>query len=125
MNYRYRISQEDLQHLYRTARQRKEAHAELAEEYTNKVDQCTSFKTEREALKAALDKIVDIASDLQIYAGVEKDGKIYRIIDRWIVTDDIEVRMAAEYIGFALMYDGTRLQTIFDNKVNIDDVIAY
>ena len=62
----------------------------------------------------------------QIWAKIEKgDDGIFRIQDRWLVTNDNKVKLAADYIGMALMYDDVRFCKIIDNNIKIDDVIAY
>lgn len=125
MEYRFRMMQSDLRTLYESAQARIDAHPEIAEKHREVVEKCRFFKTEKEALKAAIAKIKDNNYGCQIWAKVEKDGDIFRVLNYWLVIDDGKMKQSADYIGMALMYDETRLQTIIDNNVPIDDVIAY
>lgn len=126
MEYRVRIGQNDLRYLYESAKARMEAHPELADKHKNTIQQHPFFKTEKEALEAALTlRREKDDSNCQIWAKVIKDGDVYRIQDWWVVTDDWKIKQSAEYIGMTLMYDNTRLQNILDDNIQIDNVIAY
>lgn len=125
MDYRYRISQDELKRLYENAKSRIAAHPEIAEEYQKIIQECPYFESEKEALQSALKLMSDGYSTYQIWADIEKDGDIIRVKNWWIVTKDWRVKQAADYLGLALMYDTVRLQTIINYKVDIDEVIAY
>lgn len=126
MGYRFRISQSDMGYLYESAKGRMDAHPDYADKHKRVIRDYPYFKSEREALEAAI-KIEKINPySCQIWAKIEKgDDGIFRILNWWIVTDDIKVKLAAEYIGMALMYDETRLSKIIGGNTKIDDVIAY
>lgn len=126
MAYQYRISQDEMKRLYEAAKGRMDAHLEFADEQKEIIANCPYFKTEKEALQTAIKLIKKNQSDYQIWAKIEKgDDGIFRIQNWWIVTDDGKTKMAADYIGMALMYDDTRLSRIIDNNIGINDVVAY
>ena len=121
---RYRISQDEMSYLYESAKARMDCHVEHANKQKDIIAKYPFFKTEREALQAALKN--ENLLDYQIWAKIEKgeDG-IFRIQNNWIVTDDVFVKLAAEYIGMALMYDDIRFNRILNNNINIDDIVSY
>ena len=125
MDYKYRISQEELKRLYEHAKARMVAHPDIAEDYQKNIQKCPYFESEREALQSAIKMIKDGFSSYQIWAKFEKEDDIFRITNWWIVTDDWKIKQAADYLGLALMYDTVRLQTIIDHDVDIDEVVAY
>ena len=121
---RYRISQEEMKYTYESAKARMDCHVEHANKQKDIIAKQPFFKTEREALQAALKN--ENLLDYQIWAKIEKgeDG-IFRIQNNWIVTDDVFVKLAAEYIGMALMYDDIRFNRIIYNNIKIDDIVSY
>jgi hypothetical protein len=121
---RYRISQDEMKYTYESAKARMDCHVERANKQKDIIAKHPFFKTEREALQAALKN--ENLFDYQIWAKIEKgeDG-IFRIQNNWIVTDDVFVKLAAEYIGMALMYDDIRFNRIIYNNIKIDDIVAY
>ena len=121
---RYRISQDEMRYLYESAKARMDFHVEHANKQKDIIAKQPFFKTEREALQAALKN--ENLFDYQIWAKIEKgeDG-IFRIQNNWIVTDDVFVKLAAEYIGMALMYDDIRFHRIIYNNIKIDDIVSY
>lgn len=123
MDYRFRMSQEDLKYLYDTGKARVDAHPDIAEKHQKVIDQCANFKTEKEALEAVIKK--ENADRCQIWAKIELKDGIYRITDFWIATDDVATKIAADYIGMALMYSETRLFNIINSGVDLDQVVAY
>lgn len=125
MEYRYRISQDDLARIYENAQARMDANPEIAEKRKKAISEHSSFKSEKEALQAAIKLKKENHWGCQIWASVEKVDDIYRIQNYWLVTDDGKTKLSADYIGMALMYDETRLLNIIDNNVKIDDVVAY
>ncbi len=122
---RYRISQNELEYTYETAQKRMAFHKEATEKFKNIIDGKEYFKTEKEALEHALALFKKDGEFRLIWAKIEKDDDIYRILNQWIVADDNNVNQAAEYVGMALMYDKVRLEGIIIDNINIDDVIAY
>lgn len=126
MAYQFRISQDEMRLLYENAQARMDAHLEFADEQKEIVAKHSYFKTEKDALKAALDMMNKGSLNYQIWAKIEKgeDG-IFRIQNYWLLTDDGKTKVAAEYIGMALMYDDVRLNRIINDGVGINDVVAY
>jgi hypothetical protein len=126
MAYQFRISQDEMNRLYENAQARMDAHLEFADEQKEIIAKHPYFKTEKEALKAALDMMNKGSLDYQIWAKIEKgeDG-IFRVQNYWLLTDDGKTKVAAEYIGMALMYDDVRLNRIINDGVGINDVVAY
>lgn len=124
-DYRYRISQSDLKYVFETAKSRMEAHPEIAERHQNIIQKCPYFESEREALGMAIKLENENPYRCQIWAKVEKVEDIYRIQNYWLVSDDVKIKVSAEYIGMALMYDEPRLSRIIRDNAKIDDVVAY
>ena len=126
MAYQFRISQDEMNRLYESAKGRMDANPEFTDEQNKIVANHSYFKTEKEVLKAAIDMMKKGDLNYQIWAKIEKgeDG-IFRVQNYWLLTDDGKTKVAAEYIGMALMYDEARLLNIIDNNVKIDDVVAY
>lgn len=125
MAYQFRMMQDELRRLYETAKARMDANPEIAEKHKKAIREHSSFKSEKEALQAAIKLRKENHWGCQIWASVEKVDDIYRIQNYWLVTDDGKTKLSADYIGMALMYDETRLLNIIDNNVKIDDVVAY
>ncbi len=125
MEYRYRINQDDLARIYENAQARMDANPEIAEKHKKEIREHSSFKSEKEALQAAIKLRKENHWGCQIWASVEKVDDIYRIQNYWLITDDGKTKLSADYIGMALMYDETRLLNIIDNAIPIDEVIAY
>lgn len=125
MGYRYRMSQDELAYTYEHAQARMDAHSEYADKQKQIIQAQSFFKSEKEALQAAIEQWKDKQWGCQIWAMIEKTDGVYRILNHWLVTDDGIIKQSAEYIGMALMYDETRLERIINNGIKIDDVIAY
>ena len=124
--YQFRIGQDEMRYLFESAEGRKDYHPEIADKHKKVIQDYPCFKTEREALENAIKMIKDKPTDYQIWAKIEKgDDGIFRIQKWWLVTNDGKIKQSAEYIGMALMYDNSRLQTIIDNNIKIDNVVAY
>jgi len=85
----------------------------VCKKYKKIIEGLPYFKSEKEALTHALNLMKKDFSDYQVWAKIEKDGKIFHIADWWIVTDDWRVKQTADYIGLALVYDNIRLQKIY------------
>ena len=125
-NLRYRISQEEMKYTYESAKARMDFHVDYANKQKDIIAKHPYFKAEKEALQEALKLIKKTKSDCQIWAEIEKgDDDIYRIQNKWIVIEDGKIKLAAEYIGMALMYDDIRFNRIINNDIPIDEVIAY
>lgn len=124
-NFRYRISQEELKRLYETSKKRIKANPESAEKYQAVLRECVYYESEKEALEVALKAVKNGNYSCLILAKYKKVKDIFRIKNRWLVTDDWRVIQAADFLCLALMYDNTRLQDIVYRNINVDDVIAY
>lgn len=124
---RYRISQDEMKYTYESAMARMDCHVERANKQKDIIAKHPYFKTEKEALQEALKLIKKTKSDCQIWAEIEKgDDDIFRVQNKWMVIEDWKVKLAAEYIGMALMYDDIRFNRILNNNnINIDEIIAY
>ena len=125
MGYRYRMSQDEFAYTYEHAQARMDAHPEYADKQKQIIKAHSFFKSEKEALQAAIEQWKDKQWGCQIWAMIEKTDGVYRILNHWLVTDDGKIKQSAEYIGMALIYDVTRLERIINNDVTIDDVIVY
>ena len=125
MDYRFRISQDELEYAYENAIGRMKVNPDFAEKQNSIIQKCPHFDSEKDALEAAIKLEKKNPYTCQIWAKVEKVDDIYRIHDYWIVAGDSKIKTAADYIGMVQMYDETRLQNIIYNDVKIDDVIAY
>jgi hypothetical protein len=121
MKYRYRMSQDELAYTYEHAQARMDAHPEYADKQKQIIQAQSFFKSEKEALQAAIEQRKDNHWGCQIWAMIEKTNGVYRILNHWLVTDDGKIKQSAEYIGMALIYDETRLERIINNDVKIDD----
>ena len=119
------MSQDEFAYTYEHAQARMDAHPEYADKQKLIIQAQSFFKSEKEALQAAIEQWKDKQWGCQIWAMIEKTDGVYRILNHWLVTDDGKIKQSAEYIGMALMYDETRLERIINNDVKIDDIIAY
>lgn len=126
MEYRFRISQDELKRLYENAKSRMEINPDITSKHTKVIEGCPFYQSEKEALEAAIKMMKEKPANYQIWTKFEKgDDGIFRIQDWWIVTDDGKTKLAADYIGMALMYDNVRLNRIVNNNIKVDDVVAY
>ena len=125
MEYRFRISQEELDYIYENAKGRMDANPDIAEMHKKEIEKYPFYKTEKEALQAAIKMRKENHYGCQIWAKIEKADGVYRIVNYWLVTCDGKIKLSADYIGMALMYDERRVQKIINNNIAIDDVIAY
>lgn len=100
MEYRFRMSQSVLEYIYESAKGRMEYHPDIAEKYQSIIDNYPHFKSEDEARNAATE-IRKRSGKCQVWAKIGKDEEYYYIQDYFIASDDIQVLMAAEYIGMA------------------------
>lgn len=118
MENRYKLGQDELSYTYESAQSRMAAHPDFAKRCKKAVADCTHFDNEQDALQAAIKPAREGEFDYycQIWAKIEKDEEFYRISDYWIVTGDVQIQQAAEYIGMALVYDNARLQRISQEK---------
>lgn len=122
---RYRIGQDELNRLYQIAEYRKKNRPDMAERFQAILRGCTYYRSEKDALAVALEKVKNKNYRCLICVGYKKEGGVFRIDNRWLVTDEPRIIQAADYLCLALMYDNTRLQIIADANMAIDDVVAY
>ena len=121
----YRFGQDILAQVYESAQYRMSVNPERADKQKKILQEATSYKSEKEALIAALEIEKKKPYSCQIWARIEKNGDLYLIKDYWIATDDIDVKCAAEYIGMIDVYDETKLARIVQDNINVDDIVAY
>ena len=103
MEYRYRMSQDELAYTYEHAQARMDAHPEYADKQKQIIQAQSFFKSEKDALQAAIELRKDNHWGCQLWAMIETTDGVYRILNHWLVTVDGEI----------------------NNDVTIDDVIAY
>lgn len=97
----FRMYQYELQHVYKAAHARMKAHPEYTEKQKKILDKYKFLKSENEALEKAKFAIKNGSFGCQVWANIEKDEEYYYCADKWIVSDDYDILLAAEYIGFA------------------------
>ena len=100
------------------------AHPEHAEKQKKIIEKSPYFTREQEALEYALNQTKAGTHEYQIWVKLEKDEEFYGFQNYWIATDNTSVKLAAEYIGMALVYDDIRLSQIVTNHIKIDEVLA-
>lgn len=125
MEYRFRISQNELASVYDNAQARMNYNPKVAEKHKTVIASFPFFKNEKEVLQATLDMMNKKFSNYQIWAKISKTDEYYYIQDYFIATDDNLIKQSAEYIGMALIYDETRLLNIIDNGIPINEIVAY
>lgn len=107
-----KMYQDELQHVYEAAHARMEAHPEHTEKQKKILDKYNFLKSEDEAFE--LVKSYDKRPfKCQVWANIEKDEEYYYCADKWIVSDDYDILLAAEYLGFAQVYPHSELHKIF------------
>lgn len=91
--------QAELAYVYNSSKDRIAANKEYAEEQKKILDKHGYLTEEEAALKVkSYDKE---PFKLQVWANIEKDEEFYHYGDKWVVSDDYDILLAAEYIGFA------------------------
>jgi hypothetical protein len=123
----WRIGQEELKNIYESAQVRMKFNPERATKTTKIVNNHAHFSTEKEALEFAIEQMTKHKyACYQIWGRVEKDeNDVYILTNWWLSTDDVEVLESAEYIGMAQLYDGSKILSIIDANIPIDNVVAY
>lgn len=105
--------QSELSYTYNSAQARISAHKEYADEKKIILEEYGFLKSEEEALERARQiKENNPMDDCQIWASLDKDEEFYFYSDKWIATGDIDILLAAEYLGFAQVYDYGQLDAI-------------
>lgn len=92
-------NQGSLSYTYKSAQARMAAHPEHTAKQKEIVSKC-KFVNPEEAVEKALQMIKDNNYNCRVWAKIEIDEEFYFLSDEWIVTDDWDVSLAAEYIGF-------------------------
>ena len=101
------ISQDELKYVYESAQAQMEYNPKITAKYKKLIEQQPFYKCKEEAINAA--EIICTrprAMACQIWAKIGVDGEYYYIQDYYIVSDDIRISIAADYIGMAQMYYG-------------------
>lgn len=124
--YHFDASQDTLRYTYESAKGRMDYNPDVAEREKSVIQKQQFFKTEKEALQAAIKKVKAGSTFCQIWVKFDKgDDDIFRIQNFWLVTDDWRVQKAAEYIGMAFMYDNDRIDRIIYSNTPLDDIVVY
>ena len=97
----FRMLQGELQYVYETAHARMNAHPEYTEKQKKILDKYNFLKSEDEVFEKAKLAIKNGSFNCQVWANIEKDEEYYYCANKWVVTDDYDILLAAEYIGFA------------------------
>ena len=97
----HRFNQSELRYLYESAKGRMDYHPDIAEKYKKMIDQHPFYKSETEAMQAANDLKGKSQSICQVWAKIGRDEEYFYIQDHYIVSDDIRISIAADYIGMA------------------------
>lgn len=94
-------SQSTLKYLYESAIGRMEYHTDYAEKYKRVIQEYPFYKSKKEVAKAAIELKRRNPIHCQVWAKIGRDEEYFYIEDYFIVSDDIKVLIAAEYIGMA------------------------
>ena len=119
--YKWVYNQGVLYDTYENAQLRMKAHPDCAEKRNKIIHEHPHYKTEREALKAAIEMYKEYPSFYQIWAKLEKDEEFYRTSNWWIVSNDNIVLQAADYIGMAQIY--TDILSIIEDDIDIEALV--
>ena len=94
--------QDLLEYAYEHSLKLAEAHPEQFKQYEKLIQELPHFTSEEEAVQAA-EKLDNNRGGglVHIWAKIGKDEEYYCIQDYYIVTDDNNIKRAAEYIGMA------------------------
>lgn len=112
-----------MRHTYESTKLRMDGHSKYAVKHSRRIEKYPHFKTEKEALRAAIKIVKEKKRDCQIWAKIENDNDgIFRFQNWWIVTDNNFVKQSADYIGMVQVYAG--VSDIVYNNVDIDDLVV-
>lgn len=119
-----RFQQVNLEHDYEHAKTRMEGHPEYTEECKRIIAKLHPFKSEKEAIEAAVALVkVDRLSSAIVFATIDKDEEFYYVTAPWYVVDGADT-MAAEYIGLYPVHDWGELLSITEGHIEIDDALT-
>ena len=102
--HRLSTGQDVLQYCYDAGKEREKYHPEVAERHRKILDKCIIYKTEEEALEAAVKLKKKRTCGCQVWAKIERDEEFYYLSDYWVIATDNFIGMAAEYLGMAQVY---------------------
>lgn len=125
LRYKPLMNQDVLAFTYNSSKDRMEYHPDIARKYSRIIQKHAYFKTEKEALEAAVNMKNSGSFGCQVWAKIGRDEEYFYIENYFILTDDNQVKLAADYIGMFLIYDDRNLSYIINDNVRIDDVVAY
>lgn len=95
----FSIGQDELKYVYEAAQARIKAHPEYAEKQKEILDKYNFLKSGKDAFENF--KSFDKRSfNCQVWVNIEKDEEYYYCADKWIVSNDYDILVAAEYLGF-------------------------
>jgi len=81
-----------------------ESNPEIAAKYKKIIEEHPFYESEEEAMKVTLDKRNSGHCGCQVWAKIGVDEECYYIQDYFIVSADIQINIAAEYVGMAQIY---------------------
>jgi hypothetical protein len=100
----YNLGQDELKYIYDSAKARAKNNLELTGKYKSMIEQHVSCKSKDEAVEAARSMLKSGRRGCQVWAAIGIDEEYFFIQDYYIVTDDIHLCVAAEYVGMAQLY---------------------
>lgn len=101
--------QAELSYAYESSKGRISANKEYAEGQRKILEKYNFMKSEDEALEKAKSAIKNGSLRCQVWVNIEKDEEFYCFGNKWIVSDDYDILLAAEYLGFAQVYTNSDL----------------
>ena len=81
-----------------------EYNPKIAAKYKKIIEEHPFYESEEEAMKVALDKRNSGRWGCRVWAKMGVDEEYYYIQDYFIVSADIQINIAAEYVGMAQIY---------------------
>lgn len=115
MEFDNKNNQGRLSYTYNSAQARMSANPEYAAKQKGIVDKCQYVKPDK-AVEKALQMINDGNYACRVWAKIERDEEFFLLSEQWIVTDDWDISLAAEYTGLYLVYNDTDLLNLLDEK---------
>ena len=99
MDFKDKFNQKELGYIYDRGKDLAKAHPDLAEKYRKMIQEHPYFKTLNEAKDYVSHQNKEDICNYQIWAKVGKDEEYYFIEDYYIATDNVYIKIAADYIG--------------------------
>lgn len=100
----YVFSQNELQYVYNSAKERCEAHPEIVEKYKKLLADVPVYKDRNESIRKAVSASKESNKNGQVWAKIGKDEEYFYIQDYYIASADWRVWQAAEYIGMEQIF---------------------